>query len=81
MLTCRQVAQLTSSGATAGKPDRSTLGVWLHLAMCRHCRAYTAALRRIGDMVRQPNFPGRSSDVALVDRIVVAVMRDLEPHG
>lgn len=78
MLTCREVVRLTSSGATAGRAERRRVSVWLHLAMCRHCRAYVAALRRIADMVRQPAFPGRDTNVARREAIVAAVLRDLD---
>ncbi len=81
MLTCKEVVRLTSSSATAGKAEESRFSVWLHLAMCRHCRAYTAALERIANMVRQPDFPGRSINLALRNAIVVAVLRDLNRDG
>jgi anti-sigma factor RsiW len=53
MLRCKDVAELVASDAWRGPPLTRRLGVLLHLAMCRQCRAYVRHLRRIGTAARQ----------------------------
>jgi anti-sigma factor ChrR (cupin superfamily) len=40
MITCKEVSTLVSSGGLPAAPLTVRLGVRLHLAMCRHCRAF-----------------------------------------
>ncbi len=44
MMTCREVSTLVSSGQLAGAPPLRRLAVRMHLAMCRHCRAFVRQL-------------------------------------
>jgi hypothetical protein len=46
MLRCKDVAELVGTDALAHAPLRQRLAVWMHLAMCRHCRAYVRSLAR-----------------------------------
>jgi hypothetical protein len=47
MMSCKQVAWLVSSGTVEERPLQVRLGVRLHAAMCRHCRAAQRAWTRI----------------------------------
>jgi hypothetical protein len=68
MLPCKAVVGLVGSGEWRDAPLTRRLGLALHLAMCRHCRAYVRSLRRIGDAARrlygtQPVDPERAARV------------------
>lgn len=61
MLKCREVAELVASDTWRESSMIRRLAVFMHLAMCRHCRAYVRQLRRIGAAARQL-FDGSGSD-------------------
>ena len=48
MMPCKQVATLLSNGDLAGSSMRTRLAVRLHLAMCRHCRAFARQIEALG---------------------------------
>jgi predicted anti-sigma-YlaC factor YlaD len=52
MMTCKQVSTLVSRGEVASAPVSTRMGVWMHLAMCRHCRAFRRQLALIGRAAR-----------------------------
>jgi hypothetical protein len=52
MLTCKDVSTLLSMGHAESTPLARRIGVWRHLAMCRHCRAFRRQLVVIGRMGR-----------------------------
>ncbi len=52
MMTCKQVSILVSMGDVESAPMMRRMGVWLHVAMCRHCRAFRRQLVRIGRAAR-----------------------------
>jgi len=53
MLSCKDVVALVASDAWRDPPVFRRLAVLVHLAMCRHCRAYVRQLRRLGDAARR----------------------------
>ena len=48
MMTCKEVSTLVSMGEVASAPMAKRMAVWMHLAMCRHCRAFRRQMRLIG---------------------------------
>jgi hypothetical protein len=44
---------MIASDARRSASARDRLALWLHLAMCRYCRAYERSLRAIGDAARR----------------------------
>ncbi|HEX9729760.1 MAG TPA: hypothetical protein VGA37_14765 [Gemmatimonadales bacterium] len=77
MLQCSEVTKLVASDTGRKPPLRRRLGVLLHLAVCRHCRAYSRQLRRIGDAVR--GLYGRTTvDPDGAARVVAAVREAAE---
>ena len=52
MMTCKEVSTLVSMGEVAGAPVTTRMGVWMHLAMCRHCRAFRRQMALIGCAAR-----------------------------
>jgi anti-sigma factor ChrR (cupin superfamily) len=52
MMTCQEVSTLVSSGDLHGSPLATRLGVAVHLAMCRHCRAFRRQVHAIGAAAR-----------------------------
>jgi predicted anti-sigma-YlaC factor YlaD len=48
MMTCKQVSTLVSTGDIESAPMARRMAVWLHLAMCRHCRAFRRQMALIG---------------------------------
>ena len=53
MLRCRDITELVGADALARAPLRDRSGVFLHLLMCRHCRAYVRSLRLLGETARR----------------------------
>ncbi len=52
MMTCKEVSTLVSMGDVERAPMMRRMGVWLHVAMCRHCRAFRRQLVRVGRAAR-----------------------------
>jgi len=52
MMTCKEVSTLVSMGEVASAPVTTRMGVWMHLAMCRHCRAVRRQMALIGRAAR-----------------------------
>jgi hypothetical protein len=52
MMTCKEVSTRVSMGDVESTPMMRRIGVWLHLAMCRHCRAFRQQLVLIGRAAR-----------------------------
>ena len=53
MMTCKEVSLKISTGdlETARMPTK--MAVWMHLAICRHCRAFRRLLKSIGRAARR----------------------------
>jgi predicted anti-sigma-YlaC factor YlaD len=47
MMTCKEVSTFISTGGLAGAPLARRLAVRLHLAMCRHCRAFRRQIEAV----------------------------------
>jgi len=78
MLRCRQVVALIGSDEWRTAPLRRRFAVRLHLAMCRHCRAYAASLRRIGAAARRlyrAEPPDAERSAQLMDAVEEATRR------
>jgi hypothetical protein len=52
MMTCKEVSTLVSTGDVERAPMARRLAVWLHVAMCRHCRAFRRQIALIGRAAR-----------------------------
>ena len=52
MMTCKEVSTLVSTGGLANAPVARRVAVWLHLAMCRHCRAFRQQLEALARAAR-----------------------------
>ena len=52
MMTCHEVSTLVSKGSLEDAPFRRKLGVRMHLAMCRHCRAFRRQIETIARAAR-----------------------------
>ena len=52
MMTCHDVSTLVSTGGLADAPLMRQFRVRLHLAMCRHCRAFSRQIETIGRAAR-----------------------------
>jgi predicted anti-sigma-YlaC factor YlaD len=52
MMTCKEVSTLASMGDVESAPMARRMAVWLHLAMCRHCRAFRGQMALIGRAAR-----------------------------
>ena len=48
MMTCKNAAHLLSAGTLEDSRVRTRLAVRIHLAMCRHCRAFKQQLDDLG---------------------------------
>lgn len=52
MMTCKEVSTLVSMGDVEGASLAKRMGVWMHLAMCGHCRAFRRQIALIGRAAR-----------------------------
>ena len=52
MMTCKEVSTLVSMGDAESTPMMRRTEMWLHLAVCRHCRAFRQQLVVIGRAAR-----------------------------
>ncbi len=52
MMTCQEVSTLVSTGGLPEAPLMRRLGVRMHLAMCRHCRAFRRQVATIARAAR-----------------------------
>lgn len=52
MITCHDVSTLVSTGGLSDAPVVRKLGVRMHLAMCRHCRAFRRQIEAIARAAR-----------------------------
>ncbi len=52
MMMCRDVSTLVSSGGLVDAPLVRKLGIRMHLAMCRHCRAFRQQIEAIARAAR-----------------------------
>jgi hypothetical protein len=74
MMNCRDVALALSSGTSGGASFGSRAAVWMHLAMCRHCRAFREQLRRFTTLVRGAaraveNEPPSTFEARIIEKI------------
>lgn len=53
MLKCKESSRLIASDEVLGASRSRRFAVWIHLLMCRHCRAYAAQLRAIAAATRE----------------------------
>ena len=75
MMTCQEVSTLVSSGGRQASFLARRLGVGLHLAMCRHCRAFRRQVTAIGEAARALSAaywtePRAAFEADLVQRLV-----------
>lgn len=58
MKTCKDVSYRISTGDLAQAPLLERVAVWMHLAMCRNCRAFSRQLQAMARAAR-----GRASEI------------------
>lgn len=78
MMTCHEASTLVSTGGLTDAPFLRKLGVRMHLAMCRHCRAFRLQIEAIAGAARAAAMvferePPQDFEAAIVRR--------LRPHG
>jgi uncharacterized peroxidase-related enzyme len=85
MLTCRDVTAVSSDYLDGVLPFRRKLAVRLHLALCRHCRAFMGNLERTIALTRRVvSEPPADVSEAFIERIQRALqdrLRDDEASG
>ena len=47
MMKCREVSGLVSTGDVETASLRQRIAVWMHIAMCRHCRRFERQLQQL----------------------------------
>lgn len=72
MLQCREVVALVGSGEWRTAPIGKRLALAMHLAMCKHCRAYVRSLRRIAAAARRL-YRGEAADGERAARLLDTV--------
>ncbi|MGE3958159.1 MAG: hypothetical protein AB7H96_15695 [Vicinamibacterales bacterium] len=75
MKTCRDVSHQLSTGDLGQAPLLERAAVWLHLAMCRHCRTFSRQLRAIGRSARRRASIADAEPPASFERDIVDRLR------
>jgi predicted anti-sigma-YlaC factor YlaD len=77
MMTCKDVSRLV----LADRVSEAPLRVWLHLAMCRHCRAFRLQIVAITRWARGVALSTeREPDVHFESRLADALTRQRPPN-
>ncbi len=77
MLRCREVMELLATEGWREAPLSRRIGLALHLMMCRYCRSYRRALRRLGDAARTL-YRTATPDPRDIEQLLGAVRRAAE---
>lgn len=72
MLSCKQVVDRADHVLAGELPWRQRVGVWVHLAICVHCRRYLRQLRVL--LPALPHLRQRASE-AQVDAVMARLQR------
>ena len=81
MLRCKEVVELLATEGWREAPLSGRMALAMHLMMCRYCRSYRRALRRLGAAARAL-YRTVTPDPRDVERLVGAVRRAAEgPDG
>lgn len=73
MLNCRDITERASAYVDAALPWRMRLQMWMHLAMCRFCRAYVRQMALVSHTLSR--LPRQRSDRP-VPEALVTIFRD-----
>ena len=76
MITCHDVSTLVSTGGLPEAPLVRRLGVRVHLAMCRHCRAFR---RQVEAVARAARAAGLAFERELPQDFESKIARRLRP--
>lgn len=78
MLRCKDVTELIGTGGLSAAPLRTRMGVRLHLAWCRHCRAYARSLRQLAELARRAARVEGDASATRAGCVLDAVRREAE---
>ena len=76
MISCKELAVLSSSGEWASAPWPRRLAGWLHLAMCRHCRSFRRQLAALGLAARRASHDVEQECPSSLERDVLDRLRE-----
>jgi len=71
MLKCKEVVDHSSDYLNHSMPFGKRLSVWLHIAMCRHCRRYLQYFRAVTTLL--PMVEKQEENTSLVDEIMIQI--------
>jgi predicted anti-sigma-YlaC factor YlaD len=58
VLTCQELTELATDYVEGSTSFGQRVGIWMHLAMCKHCRAYLLQYRQtVATLGRLPDEP------------------------
>ena len=78
MMTCHDVSTLVSTDGLSDAPLVRKLGIRMHLAMCRHCRAFR---RQIEAIARAARAAGLAFEREVPRDFESRIVQHLRPHG
>lgn len=70
MLSCKQVVDSADALLARELPWRRRLGIYVHVAVCAHCRRYLRQLRTL--LTTLPHLRGRATE-AQVDAVMARI--------
>ena len=80
MLRCREAVELLATEGWREAPLSRRLALAVHLMMCRYCRSYRRALRRLGDAARTL-YQSATPDPREIERLLGVLRRAAEGPG
>jgi hypothetical protein len=75
-LTCKEAARRVSEMRDAPLKNRDRLGLWVHLAVCAHCRRYARQIRFLHSVLAE--YPNHLSHLKLPMQARSEIVRKLE---
>jgi hypothetical protein len=75
IMTCKEVSTRIARAEMEGAPLMRRLALWLHLAMCRHCRVFQHQLVAMGRAARLLAHAFEREPSAVYERTVLDRLR------
>lgn len=74
--SCAEAARKISDSQDAPLPAAARIGLWLHLAICRHCQRYYRQVRLLRSVFQE--YPEHLPEVRLGDDFQREIVRQLK---
>ncbi len=73
MLRCKDLTELVTDHLEGKMPLAPSVGVFLHLSTCQHCRAYVSQMKSVVSLLRQ--LPAHPDPPTVSDQLLLSFRR------